>query len=289
MRPRAPFSRVWLSVALGAFVSSCSSGDRATAPGDASTPVEPDAAAADPAPDGTASDASEASVGMAVDGGTIRDAGADSGPTSHDAAPPGLDAQSLPDASIGSCSDLPTAGQWQNVTPTGDGTGAQALTLDPFVMGTAWLGTAVAGLFKSVDCGASWSKVSTGANGSQVAMGNIWSMAVDYVDPGVLYVVGSYGAEGLWKSTNGGVDWTQLLPSTTELAQVTNSGNANPPPPFVGSVSIDPTDHLHLVIRTAARRGRSSTPRAAAGRSKRGPTCSTTQRGSTPLCSTASG
>jgi photosystem II stability/assembly factor-like uncharacterized protein len=148
------------------------------------------------------------------------------------------------------------ATKWENITPPGV-QNPQAMALDPFHIGTIWLGTAPndngastpgGGLYKSTDCGATWSHVNTGAHGAELDQASIWSMAVDFKTPGVLYVIGAHGPVGLWKSTNGGVDWTQLLPSTSELAKVSGGDNPNPPPPFVGNVSMDPKDPLHLVI-----------------------------------------
>src|SRR5262245_62465389 len=108
--------------------------------------------------------------------------------------------------------DAGTAGVWENITPPDVGT-TDAIALDPFVAGTLWLGTdptggKKGGVFKSTDCGATWTHVNTGANGDAVDTAHIWSMAVDYAEHGVIYVIGQYGPEGLWKSTDGGVSWT---------------------------------------------------------------------------------
>ena len=85
--------------------------------------------------------------------------------------------------------------------------------------------------------------MNSGTNGTQVDNAHIWSMAVDFVVPGVIYVVGAYGPQGLWKSTNGGVDWTQLFPPNSEFAKTVANN-------WASSVSMDPTDHLHLVVGT---------------------------------------
>jgi photosystem II stability/assembly factor-like uncharacterized protein len=142
---------------------------------------------------------------------------------------------------------------WEEITPPGF-IGGDALALDPFEDGTLWLGEAPAmttsdggmgpaGLFKSTDCGATWAHVNTGMNGDAIDGASIWSLAIDYVDRGTIYVVGAYGPQGLWKSTNGGVDWVQLFPPDSEFAKTV-------PYNWVGSVSMDPRDHLHLVVGT---------------------------------------
>ena len=48
--------------------------------------------------------------------------------------------------------------------------------------------------------------------GSALDKGRQWTMAIDPVNSSVLYANSGYGPAGLYKSTNGGVDWTQILP-----------------------------------------------------------------------------
>jgi hypothetical protein len=66
-------------------------------------------------------------------------------------------------------------------------------------------------------------------------------MAIDPVDPEVLYVIEGYGDGGLWKTTNGGVDWINTTPSDSNVGQTAN-GN------FTSIVGMDVTDHLHLLL-----------------------------------------
>ena len=149
------------------------------------------------------------------------------------------------------------ARKWEEITPKGVAT-SDALTLDPFTAGTLWFGAdpigggtpGLGGVFKSTDCGASWKHMNSGTNGTQVDNAHIWSMAVDFVVPGVIYVVGAYGPQGLWKSTNGGVDWIQLFPPNSEFAKTVANN-------WASSVSIDPD-------RSLAPRGRH--PRQLLGR-----------------------
>jgi hypothetical protein len=124
--------------------------------------------------------------------------------------------------------------------------------LDPFDGVTVWLGTSPraggqttgkGGLYMSKDCGATWIHLNTGANGAKLDTSSMWSLAVDPVQMGVVYLIGQYGPGGLWKSTNGGVDFTQLFPPESEFAK-TVEYNA------VASISMDPHDHLHLVVGT---------------------------------------
>jgi hypothetical protein len=141
---------------------------------------------------------------------------------------------------VGSCTGLAAAGQWENISPPGlttmaPYTGALMVVPDPTTSGTVYVGTSKNGMFKSTDCGATWTKTNTGRNGSQLDMGEIWSAVIDPIDSQTLYVLTGYGPSGLWKSTNGGVDWDNVLPSNMSF------------PGFVERVSIDPTNHLHVV------------------------------------------
>jgi hypothetical protein len=82
--------------------------------------------------------------------------------------------------------------------------------------------------------------VSTGTNGKDVDSAGHWAMAIDFVDPKVLYTANGYGTSGVFKSTNGGVDWTQIFPADI-AAQFIYGG-------FIERITMDPTDHLHLIV-----------------------------------------
>lgn len=158
----------------------------------------------------------------------------------------------MPPATVGACNALPAAGKWEQITPPGVAT-SDALALDPFTAGTLWLGAdpngggtpGLGGLFKSTDCGATWKHVNTGTNGATVDGSHMWSLAIDPVDAGVIYAVGAYGPQGLWKSTDAGVNWVQLFPASSEFAKVVEYT-------FASNVSMDPHDHKHLVVGTHA-------------------------------------
>lgn len=159
----------------------------------------------------------------------------------------------------GTCASVPAAGTWDQATvsPVIPATGTppyiwtgktMALVVDPFTPSTVYLGTGGKGLFKSTSCGAagSWVKLDTGTNHDVLDSSNLWSMQVD-PDPsrkGVMYALTSYGANGglngLYKSVNGGVDWTPV--------QI-GSGNT-----FAGcfwnNLAMDSSNTLHLAVTT---------------------------------------
>jgi hypothetical protein len=118
--------------------------------------------------------------------------------------------------------------------------GAHSVALDPLHPGTVYLGTASLGIWKTTQCGAgsSWTHVDTGTLGSVLDAGRNWTMVVDFTDSQVIYTVAGYGQGGLYKSIDGGVNWTQLLPSA--ILSMTESG-------FVEKITMDPTDHEHLL------------------------------------------
>jgi len=147
----------------------------------------------------------------------------------------------IPKASA--CNGLPAVGTWDRVGPPGIND-MNAVMVDPFDAAIVWLGTG-RGVFKSTDCGATWMHVSTGRHGADIDKGGLVSMAADPVTPGVLYTVAIYGAQGLWKSTNGGVDWDPLFPADSEVAKTVQYN-------FIDSISMDPTNHMHLVVGTHA-------------------------------------
>lgn len=156
----------------------------------------------------------------------------------------------LPPIKPGNCGALKPAGTWEKIRSRW----SDALVVDPFDPAIVWLADDSRGLLKSTDCGSTWTHVNTGQNGDKVDQGGIVSMAVDPVERGVIYAAAIYGAGGLWKSLNGGVDWQQLFPAGSEGA---NTIGANV---HIDSVSMDPTDHRHLVINPHANCGGAYAP-----------------------------
>jgi hypothetical protein len=144
------------------------------------------------------------------------------------------------------CNDLPGAGTFEQITPpAATGYMITSVAVDPMTPGTVYVGTggtggtpgsAIAGLWKSLDCGSTWTHIDTGKNGSTIDSGSLWWTMVDPTDSRVVYTTSGYGGAGLYKSTNGGVDFDDIRP--------TESGAAS----FVQVGAIDPSDHEHIVI-----------------------------------------
>ena len=95
------------------------------------------------------------------------------------------------------------------------------------------------GVYKSSDCGATWSVVSTGAHGTDLTTGDPWAILIDPVSPSTMYIDNGYGDDDtLFGSTNGGVDWAPLAVDPCGVTA----------PVFAQAVSIDPTNHLHVAL-----------------------------------------
>jgi hypothetical protein len=108
-------------------------------------------------------------------------------------------------------------GTWKEVTTDpvmkSGYTGVVSVVVDPVRKSDCWVGCATAGIWKSTDYGLTWKKCNTGTNADALNSGREWYFAIDpnpNRDPATsptLYCVQGYGAGGIWKSTDGGVNW----------------------------------------------------------------------------------
>jgi hypothetical protein len=108
------------------------------------------------------------------------------------------------------------------------------------------------GILKGTDCGTNWVRIDNPSDNfsTRGPTAFAWTMASDPVNPNVMYANNGYGQVGLFKTTDGGVTWTSVYGGN-----VVASGNFTGNPVsgvfiyngFTASVSMDPTDHLHLV------------------------------------------
>ncbi len=218
-------------------------------------PAGDDAATSSTTPAGSDTSASSATLS---DGATsVGDGPTTAPPESTSDAESSGDPTGATTGVIEGCDGLPAPGAWENITPPGsfaeavNGTVGAAIVVDPFDPRRVWLGTGGENdeIWRSDDCGAAWERVNTGPGsvGDGMTYGGVgdgaqWSMMVDPVAPDVLFAVSGYGAQSLWRSTDGGHAWTDVFEGT-EYGMVADYR-------FVNNVSMDPTDHEHLLVST---------------------------------------
>lgn len=143
-----------------------------------------------------------------------------------------------------------TTGVWANVTPSNinltspinsncNSYGLQTVQADPNNPGTLYAEANCQGIWKSADYGQTWAgPINTGLNGTTVSdcAGGITLLPVGSV-PTIVESCIRGAATGFWRSTNGGVDWTNYnigpLPA----------GHQDVYPP-----SVDPYNPQHLLM-----------------------------------------
>jgi len=101
----------------------------------------------------------------------------------------------------------PISNTWMAHSP--EGGWINEVALDPGNPSTIYAGTAHSGMYKSVDGGESWSAINNGIPGSSV-----YSIAVSPSDSSV--VLAGVANSGLYRSTNGGSFWSRVLSTWAE-------------------------------------------------------------------------
>jgi hypothetical protein len=160
-----------------------------------------------------------------------------------DARPPD---QPLP-VMVGKCDSLKGVNVLEDITPPavratkGAGYGVTSLQLDPTRAGTIYVGSDHAGLWKSTDCGSTWTKLNTGRSASIIDGGILWNLAVDPQDPKVMYISAFNSGDGdLQRSVDGGANFDTLWPKGSPVP-MNAEYNTNQ------SFTMDPADHTHLL------------------------------------------
>jgi photosystem II stability/assembly factor-like uncharacterized protein len=117
----------------------------------------------------------------------------------------------------------------------------QAVIVNPQDPTMVYTGGDSSGVYRSTDCGATWTHVNESESGKMLNPGRTWCMAIDPVVPTTLWTVAGYGNNGLWKTTDGGVNWTRIWGPDSDVAKYV-------PDTFASVFSLDPTDHQHVVV-----------------------------------------
>ncbi|HZX93216.1 MAG TPA: hypothetical protein VFE90_01780 [Myxococcales bacterium] len=137
---------------------------------------------------------------------------------------------------------------WYDVTGVVDATGFSGATfvlVDPVRPSDFYAFASEKGVYKSVDFGQTWAKISV-SDTSNVASGRPWAAAID-PDPArdpnkapVIYAAAGFGANGLFKSTDGGAHWVQLF---TPHVYYCYQGLAD-----VYGMAIEPGNNQHILV-----------------------------------------
>ena len=146
---------------------------------------------------------------------------------------------------VAACDGLREVDAFEDITPPHaslSDNGIVDILVDPLHAGTIYAGTDKSGLFKSTNCGADWVKINTGRSAAALDSGTLWSMAIDPVDPNVIYAGSLYGSDlSLFKSTNGGVDFDPAYAPKSEIPMTVEYN-------FFQDLSLDPLDPKHIVL-----------------------------------------
>lgn len=135
-------------------------------------------------------------------------------------------------------------GVWQSITPPevayGGGIGVSTIAMDPYDSSVLYAGTHGQGVWRTGDCGATWTRTNTGINGPVLQSGVVWKLVLDPVAPDTVYANPRFTGNSLWWSTNAGVHWAKILPA--DVAMPLWNGEAD-----IGRVATLPDEPYHLI------------------------------------------
>jgi hypothetical protein len=227
---------MFVFLALGACSSAAGNGDDTVSAGGGSNVTAGGSATTGGSAGSVGGSAGSSVGGSTTSGGAVSTGGSDAA---------GGSGASAGTSNGGSGEPLPPAtgepGVWENVTPAGvdlvSDFGVQDVVVDPARPQDFYVGVCKDGFYRSTDYGLTWTKVSTGTNGSVLATGRPWTLAIDNNaarDPGTpptLYTANGYGSQaGVFKSTDGGENWSNVFENED-----------------IYSLEMDPYDNQHLI------------------------------------------
>jgi hypothetical protein len=140
------------------------------------------------------------------------------------------------------------AGTFTFLGPTGMGGKVRTIVFHPTDPNVGWFGAVGGGVFKTTDGGATWF-----AAGDGLANMAVTTLAVDPVNPNILYAgtgdtnytefqIGASPGNGIHKSSDGGLTWTQLAATqTTEHSSEFE---------FTRDIALNPAQPSHLYATT---------------------------------------
>jgi hypothetical protein len=129
------------------------------------------------------------------------------------------------------------------VTSIGGNAGVRDVVIDPFDRSVLYVSTSQQGVWRTGDCGASWTHTNTGINAPMIENSIPFGFALDRFVPDTLYIGPRYGGQSLWMSDSAGVHWTKILP--VDVAMPLWNGDAD-----IARIATLP-DEAHHVIATS--------------------------------------
>ncbi len=123
------------------------------------------------------------------------------------------------------CTLPASAVQWENIGPGGGGY-LMSCAIQPDNANIMYIGSDVAGIHKTTDGGATWTKANNGLASSTTSADayGIENIIIDHTDYNILYAAG-WG--GVFKTTDAGASWTRIFKKSRSF----------------GALAIDPADH----------------------------------------------
>ncbi len=114
------------------------------------------------------------------------------------------------------------------------------VVLDPFDRAVLYASTYQQGVWRTADCGASWTHANTGINAPMIENSIPDGLALDRFVPDTLYIGARYGGQSLWMSDSAGVHWTKILPE--DVAMPLWNGDAD-----IARIATLPDEAHHLI------------------------------------------
>lgn len=131
------------------------------------------------------------------------------------------------------------------VTSIDNNPGVRGLEIDPFDRSVLYVSTYQQGVWRTADCGASWTHTNTGINAPLIEGSIPDGLALDPFVPDTLYIGARFGGQSLWTSDNAGVHWTKILPE--DVAMPLWNGDAD-----IARIATLPDDAHHLIATSMA-------------------------------------